>query len=289
MPQPILSPLRGRRAEVSIPAAIAKIAPIHKVRVEPLFYSGSFLFSINKPPAAEIVNDCGGLIGDFWSTMRSEIEFKRFAKLCASTPFCESAFQQAHKLITSDDPTIRAYAFFTINRLGLLRDTKQFAHISKKRTRRDMTEQASSFLSVVDKLPEFHDRLRRATFLSGRNPIDMMREFDSQDTLFVLTPPVTKQPFANLDQIFGREPIHGYSAAKNLLNMLHGHAMLVLEANQPVEQQLEDLCWSVIDFETRTWQSWARKPPRPVRLWASFRLQVGRDSCSEGTKGGWYL
>ncbi|MBU6238498.1 MAG: hypothetical protein KGQ51_11765 [Planctomycetes bacterium] len=80
-----------------------------------------------------------------------------------------------------------------------------------------------------------------------------------------------------------------FPAAKNLLNMLHRHAMLVLEANQPAEQQLVDLGWFVIDFETRTWQSWARTPPRPVRLWASFRLQVGRESCSEDRKGGWYL
>jgi hypothetical protein len=41
MPQPILSPLRGHRAEVSLLAAIAKQAPLHKIRIEPMFHTGS--------------------------------------------------------------------------------------------------------------------------------------------------------------------------------------------------------------------------------------------------------
>jgi DNA adenine methylase len=275
MPQPILSPLRGHRAEVSLLAAIAKQAPLHKIRIEPMFHTGSFLFSINKPPAAEIINDCGGLVGDFWSTMRSETDFQRFAKLCHATPFCESAFREAHKLIHDEDPVLRAYAFFTINRLGLLRNPKQFAYISKTRTRHAMTEQASSFLSVVNKLPEFHERLRRVTYLSGRNPADVIREFDSQETLIVLTPQVKQAGYANLAELFGKKSEYDYSIEWELLSQLRGSAMLLLEAGQEVESELHDLGWSVVDFETRTWQSWLRQPPQPVRLWTSFRFRVG--------------
>jgi hypothetical protein len=59
---------------------------------------------------------------------------------------------------------------------------------------------------------------------------------------------------------------------------LRGSAMLLLEAGQEVESELHDLGWSVVDFETRKWQSWLRQPPQPVRLWTSFRFRVGGGS-----------
>lgn len=79
MPQPVYSPLRGKRSEITLPAFLAKTLPYHQIRVEPMFYSWSMLLAIKNPPAAEIINDMGGLLGDFWRTMRDDADFQRFS------------------------------------------------------------------------------------------------------------------------------------------------------------------------------------------------------------------
>ena len=202
MPQPILSPLPGRRAEVALPALLAPTLPIHHMRVEPIFHTGSLLFAIDDPPVAEVVNDTSGVLADFWRTMRDESAFKDFAKLCNSTPYSEAAFLEARMVLEDPDPVLRAWAFFVMNRMGTLENSSRLATISKKRTRRVMTEQAASFLSAVDRLPQFHERFRGVTHLS-RDPLAVVREFDQQDVLIVTTPQASKPGFAPLSRCYG--------------------------------------------------------------------------------------
>jgi len=259
------------------------------MRIEPIFHTGSLLFSINDPPAAEVINDCGGLIGDFWRTMREEASFGRFLRLCHSTPFCEDAYQEALARIHDSDPVRRAWAFFTTNRQSALGNSKRFEYLSKQRTRRFMTEQASGFLSVVDRLPQFHERLKPVTYLSGKNPLDIIRQFDKPETLFVLTPKVSDKSFGSLHEFFpSQDKSYGYEV-HNLIRNLVGHMLIVLESGQPMEQELKAMSWHKLDFETRNWTSWARTPPKPARLWANFSLANGFDSKRTSSKSRFML
>jgi len=271
MPQPIFSPLRGKRAEVALPALLAPTLPIHHMRVEPIFHTGSLLFAIDDPPVAEVVNDTGGVLADFWRTMRDESAFKDFAKLCNSTPYSEAAFLEARMVLEDSDPVRRAWAMFVLNRMGTLENSSRLATISKKRTRRAMTEQAASFLSVVDMLPQFHERFRSVTHIS-RDPLAVVREFDQHDVLIVITPQASKPGFRTLGELFGSDD-PGYDFdVRHTLNNLTAFAMVVIESGHPVDKVFESMWWHRLDFETRTWHSWARKPPRPARLWSNFHF-----------------
>ena len=277
MPNPILSPLRGHRVEVALPAHLSSTLPDAHMRVEPLFYSGSLLFAVDDPPAAEVVNDTGGLLGDFWTVMRDEGEFQRFARLCQSTPFCERAFNEAKTMLAvpnlETDRVKRAWAFFVMNRQGLLKDHTKFDTFSKKRTRRHMTESASSFLAAVDKLPKFHQRLRGVTVLS-RDPLDVCKEFDKHDVMIVITPRARDLPYRTVGEMFGSDDSDYDSEVRHVLSNLTAYVMIVLEQNQPVEQFFESWRFYHRNFEVRSWQSWSRKPPRPARIWTNFPLAV---------------
>jgi DNA adenine methylase len=270
MPQPLYSPLRGKRSEVTLLAFLAKALPYHQLRVEPMFYSGSMLLAINDPPAAEIINDMGGLLGDFWRTMRDDADFQRFYRICNSTPYCESAFREARLSQDDPDPVKRAWAFFIMNRQGYRGDNNRFEFITKNRTRRFMTEQASAYLSAIDHLHDFHERLRSTTYFSGRNPLDLIHQFDSPETLFVLTPKTSDKPLSSLFDLFPSEDDpDGFFAHKVMLHLL-GKVLVVLESGQPIDADFSKMGWNKLDFETRKERTWTISPRKPSRLWANF-------------------
>ncbi len=270
MPQPVYSPLRGKRSEITLPAFLAKTLPYHQIRVEPMFYSGSMLLAIKNPPAAEIINDMGGLLGDFWRTMRDDADFQRFFRMCNSTPYCESAFKEARLSQDDPDPVKRAWAFFVMNRHGHLDNKTRFEFITKNRSRRFMTEQASAYLSAVDHLHGFHERLRSTTYFSGRNPLDVIRQFDTPETLFVLTPKTSDKPLSSMCDLFPWEDIPEDFLAHEILNCLLGKVLVVLESGQPIDATFAKMRWKKLDFETRKERAWSINPLKPSRFWANF-------------------
>ena len=59
---------------------------------------------------------------------------------------------------------------------------------TRNRTRRGMNEQASSWLSAVEGLPEAHERLKRVVILN-RDALDVIRQQDGPNTHQYLDPP----------------------------------------------------------------------------------------------------
>jgi hypothetical protein len=136
-----------------------------------------------------------------------------------------------------------------------------------------MTESASSFLAAVDKLPEFHRRLRGVTVLS-RDPLGVCKEFDRHDVMIVITPRSRDLPYRTVAEMFGSDDSNYDREVRHVLSNLTAYVMIVLEPNQPVEQFFECCRFYHRNFEVRSWQSWSRKPPRPARIWTNFPLAV---------------
>ena len=65
---------------------------------------------------------------------------------------------------------------------------KDFATLSRNRTRRGMNEQVSSWLTAIEGLPDVHDRLKRVVILN-RPALDVMKQQDGPETCFYLDPP----------------------------------------------------------------------------------------------------
>lgn len=170
--------------------------PAHTHYVEPFFGGGSVLLQKDPEGVSEVVNDLNSCLAVFWAVLRSDEWFEEFKRCVESTPFCESVFEQAKQDIVHDNfvyvasaqAVSAAWRFFIRarqSRQGLMKD---FATLSRNRTRRGMNEQVSSWLTAIDGLPDVHARLKRVVLLN-RPAIEVIDQQDGPNTLFYLDPP----------------------------------------------------------------------------------------------------
>ena len=89
---------------------------------------------------------------------------------------------------TKDLDVEAAVAFFIRCRQSRAGGFKDFATLSRNRTRRQMNEQTSAWLNCIEGLPAVSARLRRVAILN-RPALDVIRQQDGAATLFYLDPP----------------------------------------------------------------------------------------------------
>lgn len=134
---------------------------------EPYFGGGSVLFENDPIGISEAVNDLNGPLTNFWRVLSSPIAFGQFARMVDATPFSEWCWdnidRESFELYDGEfgQDSTEAYRFFVRCRLSMAGRMKDFAPLSRTRTRRGMNEQASAWLTTIEGLPEVHERLKR--------------------------------------------------------------------------------------------------------------------------------
>ena len=152
----------------------------------------SVLFSANHKNKIEVANDIWGELTNFYRVLQSETLYREFQRLCDLTPRSQVEFEAANSEIlrnmeTFGDNILSAWHFFIRNRMSFSGTGQSYAPTTS-RTRRGMNENVSSWLSAVDSLPEFHERLRMVE-IRKMDFRDFIKEYDSPDTFFYLDPP----------------------------------------------------------------------------------------------------
>lgn len=157
--------------------------------VEPYFGGGAVLLR-NAPGKSEVANDINQNLMTFWAVLRCPEMFAELQRLLQATPFSEPIFE--HSKIAMHDPTQefvhRAWHFFVAARQSRQGLCKDFATLSRNRTRRGMNEQASQWLSAIEGLPDVHDRLQGVVIMA-KPAIEVIAQQDGPNTLFMLDPP----------------------------------------------------------------------------------------------------
>lgn len=180
---------------IKYPGGLNKVAdwivrrmPPHVHYVEPYFGSGAVLFA--KPPGnvSEVVNDIDSQLACFWRVLQDPLSRDEFIDRCNLTPFSQAEFDRAGVPDSLPRAIDVAVAFFVRSRQSYMGSGKSFAALSKSRTRRDMNEQVSAWLSAVEHLPEVAERMRRVVVLND-DAVNVIEREDSEHTLFVLDPP----------------------------------------------------------------------------------------------------
>lgn len=187
---------------------IIGLMPPHTHYVEP--FAGGLAVLLRKPcdGISEVVNDLDAELTTFWRVLQAEGTFERFRRRLEATPFSQVEFDQAgsetpnlddsvgdqagSKLLTlsksAGDQVDRACRFFIQCRLSRQGLRKDFATLSRTRTRRGMNEQASAWWTAVDGLDWFYYRLRRVVILNA-DACRVIRQQDGPGTLFYCDPP----------------------------------------------------------------------------------------------------
>jgi len=155
-------------------------------------YSGSAAVLINRQPSpVETYNDIDGDVVNFFKVLRDEPD--ALSRAIALTPFSREEF---HRAIT--DPTDgatdleiarRFYVKARQARTGLAQTATLGRWANCKDTSRaGMSGVVSRWLGGVDALPEIGGRLLRVQ-IENRPAVDVIRLYDSRDTLFYCDPP----------------------------------------------------------------------------------------------------
>jgi DNA adenine methylase len=156
--------------------------------VEPYFGGGAVLFTQDPEGISEVVNDLDYGLTRFWKVLANPELFARFQRHVEGMPVAARLFQDALEGLDCDDDVGAAVAFFVINRQSRQALGKDFATLTRNRTRRGMNELASAWLSAIEGLPEVHARLKRVVILND-DAVKVIRQQDGPRTLFYLDPP----------------------------------------------------------------------------------------------------
>jgi DNA adenine methylase len=154
--------------------------------------SGGVEFSLDPIGVNEVWNDLDAELINFYNILRSPDTFGSFQRLCELTPFSETEFLASKATLETPlsyfgSSVVRAWRFFVRNRMSRGGSGKSFATHSS-RLRRDIGENVSAWLSVVEGLPEFHNRIKYVE-IRQMDFRDFIKKYDSFDTFFLCDPP----------------------------------------------------------------------------------------------------
>ena len=165
---------------------IISLIPQHTHYVEPYFGGGAVLLHKDPEGVSEVINVCDGNLMNFWNVLATTPD--RMLRALWGTPFSEVEFDNAVKDLAESDAVRRATAFFIRCRQSRQGLQKDFATLSRNRTRGGMNEQVSAWLSAIEGLPDVHARLKRVVVLC-RDAVDVIMQQDGLQTCVYADPP----------------------------------------------------------------------------------------------------
>jgi DNA adenine methylase len=235
------SPLSGSRKGLKSPIAwyggkayyaewLIDRFPKHRVYIEP--FGGAANVLLRKPRSeVEVYNDVDDRVVNLFSVIRDPEQFERLRLLLDLTPYARGEFADLLTLPPIADPVEKARRFFAICRqarggMGMSKLSKNCWAYSR-RTRREMAEPVSKYLSAIDGLEDVAARLR-TVMIESRPAIDLLPRYDGEDSFFYLDPPYMPETrHGNKAATYAHEMIvDDHEALLDALLQIKGKAML---------------------------------------------------------------
>lgn len=231
---------------------ISLMPPHHLHYVEPFFGGGSVLLHKDPEGVSEVVNDCHLQLMEFWSVLRSEEWFEKFKRTVEAVPFSEEMFKgsaQDKTLWKFEDHIVSNAVRFFIrarqSRQGLMKD---FATLSRTRTRSGMNEQVSAWLNAIEGLPDVHSRLKRVVILN-RPALQVIEQQDGPDTCFYLDPTYLHETRVTTSDYQHEMTIADHTDLLLALRMIRGKFLLSGYRSRLYDLAAEASAWKRHDFE----------------------------------------
>lgn len=271
----LVPPLKWHGGKHYLAGRIVALMPPHTHYVEP--YAGGLAVLIAKSPdgVSEVVNDVDGRLTNFWKVLQDESMFAEFHRLVEAIPFSELEWREARHAsalvrqpLGKNEMIREAAAFFVLCRQSLAGRMKSFASLSRNRTRRNMNEQASAWITAVDGLPAVHERIRRVVVLD-RPAVEVLRSEDGQDTIFYLDPPYLKET-RSVPDVYGFEmSLDDHCELLDLVRNVRGKIMLSGYPSDLYDTALAD--WNRHTFDLPNNAAAGKSKARETEvLWCNF-------------------
>lgn len=283
----VTSPLKYHGGKHYLAKPIISLMPPHLNYCE--LFGGSLAVLLERDPlqdrlgpgqpsyqrgCSEVVNDLDGRLMNFWRVLQDPAAFVEFQRQVAAIPFSEGHWERARDLSqtpVSPQPCVdAAVAFFVYARQSRAGTFKDFATLTKNRTRRGMSEQASAWLSCIEKLPEVHARLQRVVILN-HDALDVIRQQDGPLTLFYLDPPYLHETRATTGQYSYEMSDADHERLLAVLGGIKGKFMLSGYANPLYDAAARKFGWRCADFDLPNNAAGGESKRRMTeRLWMNF-------------------
>lgn len=275
-------PLKTHGGKHYLAQRLIALMPPHTHFVEP--YAGGLAVLLAKSPEgiSEVVNDLDGRFTNFWRVLQDEDLFMKFKRRVQAIPVNEKEWRHAEASLAiakgkpnRKEMVERAVWFFVLCRQSMSGRCQEFSPLTRNRTRCGMNEQSASWLNVIERLPEVHERLKRVVILK-RPALDVIRGQDGPGVLFYLDPPYLHEVRA--DKITFGEFEMTTQQHEELLDTiigLQGMVMISGYASPLYDSRLSG--WSRQEFELPNNAGTGQQKRRMVEVvWMNFKpAQVG--------------
>lgn len=238
-------PLKWHGGKHYLASKIIALMPPHIHYVEPFAGGLSVLLAKDPEGVSEVVNDLNGELTNFWAILQRPESFERFHRRLEATPFSSIEWETATEGPNDIEAACR---FFVRCRQSMAGRMKDFAPLSRTRTRRGMNEQASAWIAAVDGLPAVHARLRRVVILN-RNALSVIVQQDGLNTLFYLDPPYYPDSRAAPEVYAHEMSVADHWTLLGRLATIEGKFMLSGYRNLSYDQAAESNGWRRVDFD----------------------------------------
>jgi DNA adenine methylase len=249
---------------------LIELFPPHVHYVEPYFGGGSVLLSKSGEGVSEVANDIHGELSNFWHVLKNESTFAAFQRIVEATPFSEVQFKLSADDRTESPPVWRAWAFFVRarqSRQGLMKD---FATLSRNRTRRGMNEQVSSWLTAIEGLPEVHARLKRVVILN-RPALEVIKQQDGVNSFFYLDPPYLHETRVTTSDYQHEMTREDHQSLLDVLTGIEGKFMLSGYPSPMYDNMARIYNWRYVDFDLPNNASSKKEKERKIeRVWMNY-------------------
>ena len=158
----------------------------YKTYVEGFGGGASILFK-KQPDPIEIYNDLDKNVYSVFKVLSDKNMFQRFKEKLDLTPYSREIWAEYKADLSKDlDLEERAYKFFYVNKSSF--NGVGGWSMTQNDSRRGMMKSISDYLSTVDRLTEYHQRISRVA-IENLDVLDLMEKYDGEKTLFYLDPP----------------------------------------------------------------------------------------------------
>ena len=271
----ITPPLKWHGGKHYLATRLVGLMPDHTHYVEP--YAGGLAVLLAKSPVnvSEVVNDINGDLTNFWRVLQDPAMFEVFQRRMEAVPFSEIEWRRAEsRRRPINDPVERAVVFFIRCRQSLAGRFREFATLSRTRTRRRMNEQASAWLTTVESLPVVHSRLKRVVILH-RDALDVIRQQDGPATLFYCDPPYPRSTRATPDVYTHEMNDRQHVELLDTLADIEGKFLLSGYPNDLYADAEVRYGWRHVDFDLPNHAAGGKRKAREVeRVWMNFRPEL---------------
>lgn len=240
--------------------------PEHVHYVEPFFGGGSVLLNKSPDGVSEVVNDIHHELTNFWRVLQNQRQFKKFVRIVETIPFSQVEWRDAH--VPSKDPVKSAVNFFVRCRQSRAGKFDCFATLSRNRTRRQMNEQASSWMSAIDGLSAVATRLKRVVILD-EDAVKVIKSQDGENTQFYLDPPYVHETRVTTKDYDHEMTTDQHMELLEVIDNCSGNVVLSGYPNDLYQKVLNN--WNYVDIEIDNKASSAKQKPKMVeRLWMNY-------------------